>query len=172
MTFMALADLLTLNDRANSELARANKNKSKGGVKMEKDLILLPVLIQVFLTVALYIYLAVAKSKATKLGLVNEDRRALYDDAWPENVLQINNCIRNQFEVPVLFYVLVFMLWMMGSVSIYVHVLSWLFVLSRIFHAYIHTGSNFVPIRRKIFMFGCLVVLALGLLAAGSILAR
>ncbi len=123
---------------------------------MERDLIFLPVLVQVFLTLGLYIYLAKAKSEAVKLGQVNEARRALYDDAWPENVLQINNCIRSQFEIPVLFYSLIIIVWSIDAVSIHIQVLAWLFVLSRIVHALIFTGSNYVPNRRKVFSFGCL----------------
>ena len=95
---------------------------------MERDLVFLPVLVQVFLTLGLYIYLAIAKSAAVKLGQVDEARRALYDDAWPEKILQINNCIRNQFEVPVLFYALIFILWAADSVNVYIHILAWLFV--------------------------------------------
>jgi hypothetical protein len=137
---------------------------------MEKDLIFLPVLIQVFLTLGLYIFLAKAKATAMNLGQVNEDRRALYDDAWPEKILQINNCIRNQFEVPVLFYALIFIIWALNSVNVYVHILAWLFVLSRIIHAVIHTGSNYVPNRRKVFSFGCLLLIGLAFLAGSSII--
>ncbi len=137
---------------------------------MDRNLIFLPALIQVFLTLGLYIYLARVKSEAVKLGQVNEARRALYDDAWPERVLQVNNCIRNQFEVPVLFYALIFIIWSVDAVSIYIQILAWLFVLSRILHALIHTGSNYVPSRRKVFSFGCLLLTALALFAGSSIL--
>jgi hypothetical protein len=137
---------------------------------MEKDLIFLPVLVQVLLTLGLYIFLAKAKSTAMNLGQVNEDRRALYDDAWPENILQINNCIRNQFEVPVLFYALIFVIWAVDSVNVTIQILAWLFVLSRIVHAVIHTGSNYVPHRRKVFSFGCLLLIGLTFFAGSSII--
>lgn len=133
-------------------------------------LIFLPVVIQIALTLGLYIYLAVAKSRASKLGLVDESRRALYDDAWPNNVLQINNCIRNQFEVPVLFYVLIIVLWLTNSINIYIHLLAWAFVVSRLFHASIHVGSNYVPLRRKLFTAGCFLLIAITLFLSYSIL--
>lgn len=116
---------------------------------MNNNLIFLPVLLQVMLTLGLYIYLAAAKSRAVKLGQINEERRALYEDAWPESVQKINNAIRNQFEVLVLFYVLVSVFWSVGMVNAFTYLLAWLFVLSRLAHAYVHTGSNFVPLRRK-----------------------
>ena len=130
---------------------------------MENNYIFVPVIIQVALTLWLYIYLAIAKSRAVKLGEVDEDRRALHDDAWPDSVLQINNCIRNQFEVPLLFYVLIGILWSIGGANIYVHVAAWAFVLSRIGHAFIHTGLNYVPLRRKYFMAGCCILIGLTL---------
>ncbi len=136
---------------------------------MNQNSIFVPVLIQIALVIALYIYLAIAKSRASQRGEVDEDRRALYDDAWPESVLKINNCIRNQFEVPVLFYALIFILWSLGAVNIFVHVVSWLFVATRIVHAYIHTGSNYVPLRRSVFSIGVLIVLVLSLFALVAI---
>ena len=128
---------------------------------MENNYIFVPVVIQVALTLWLYIYLAIAKSQAVKLGEVNEGRRALHDDAWPDRVLQINNCIRNQFEVPVLFYVLIGILWSIEGINIYVHIAAYVFVLSRIGHAVIHTGSNYVPLRRKLFMTGCCILIGM-----------
>ena len=136
---------------------------------MNQNSIFLPVLIQITLVIALYIYLAIAKSRALQRGEVDEDRRALYDDAWPVSVLKINNCIRNQFEVPVLFYVLIFILWSLGAVNIFVHVVSWLFVTTRIVHAYIHTDSNYVPLRRSVFSVGVLILLVLSLFALVAI---
>jgi hypothetical protein len=86
--------------------------------------------------------------------------------------LQINNCIRNQFEVPVLFYALIFIIWAADSVNVYIHMLAWLFVSSRIIHAVIHTGSNYVPNRRKAFGFGCLLLIALAFFIGGVLVYR
>lgn len=132
---------------------------------MKQNLIFLPVLVQITLVIALYAYLAIAKSRASRREEVDENRRALFDDAWPESVLKINNCIRNQFEIPVLFYVLILILWSLGAVSAFVHVISWLFIATRIVHAVIHTGSNYVPLRRSVFSVGVLILLVLTLFA-------
>ncbi len=139
---------------------------------MTRNLIFLPVLIQTLLTLALYISLSKAKNKAVRLGEVDDARRSLYADAWPEYVMKINNSIRNQFEVPVLFYVLVFILWNLNAVSIYIQLLSWLFVLTRIAHAFIHTGSNFVPYRRKLFTVGVFAVIIMSFFAFWNILSE
>jgi hypothetical protein len=134
-------------------------------------MILLPVLAQILLTIIVYVALALAKAKAMKGGLVDLDRRALHEDAWPESVMKINNNIRNQFEVPVLFYVLTILLWQLKQTGVLAQSLAWLFVTSRFVHAYIHMGSNYVPARRKVFMFGCVVVLAMAGVAVWAVLA-
>lgn len=132
------------------------------------EYIFLPMLLRVFLTIIVHVALAVAKARALKRGLVDLGRRALHADAWPENVQKINNNIRNQFEVPALFCILVVVFYQLGVAGLVAQALAWLFVASRLVHAHIHTGSIIVPIRRGVFMFGCLVVLAMLVLAAGA----
>lgn len=130
----------------------------------------LPVLAQVGLTIVVYVALAVAKSRAIKAGSIDRERAALHDDAWPESVLKINNNIRNQFEVPVLFYVVCFVLVAVNATGALVQVLAWLFVASRVAHVWIHTRSNYIPARRGVFMAGVLILLLLWLLALSRLL--
>jgi hypothetical protein len=85
--------------------------------------------------------------------------------------MKISNNIRNQFEVPVLFYVLTIVLWQLKETGAVAQSLAWLFVASRIAHACIHTGSNHIPIRRRVFMFGCVIVLAMIGVAAWAVFA-
>lgn len=128
---------------------------------LRQQWIFLPVLAQVFLTLLLYIQLSMRKKRAARAGAVNEARRALHADAWPDSVQQVNNCIRNQFEVPVLFYVLSLVLFATQAVDGIALGIASLFVFSRYAHAYVHTGINIVPIRRKLFTLGCVLVLIL-----------
>jgi len=133
-------------------------------------MIFLPVLLQVLVTFYAYILLSTEKAKAAKAGLVDEARRSLYVDAWPEVVVKINNNVRNQFELPVLFYALVLLLWDLGSVGLFEQIIAWLFALSRVVHVYIHTGSNYVPVRRRVFIFGVVMVAILYLTAIVGVL--
>lgn len=133
---------------------------------MNRDLIFGPVLVQALLTLATYVFLIKAKIRAMKAGEVDMARRALHDDAWPESVMKINNNIRNQFEVPVLFYVLAFALWALDAVHWVALAAAWLFAISRIVHAWIHIGTNYVPNRRRAFTVGWWIVLAMALLVA------
>jgi hypothetical protein len=137
---------------------------------MDDELIFAPLLLQIGLTLAVYVRLTVVKAKALKSGEVDVARRALHDDAWPESVIQVNNNIRNQFETPVLFYVLVLGLYALGGVSVYAHAAAWLYALSRVAHALVHTGSNVVVIRRRVFAGGVLMLFVLcGLVAAAVV---
>lgn len=135
-------------------------------------LIFLPVVGQVVLTLGVYVLLARAKSRAVRSGEVDEARRALYEDAWPESVVKVNNNIRNQFELPVLFYVLATVLWLLGAAGGFAVLVAWLFFLSRLVHAYIHLGSNYVPYRRKAFMFGAAMLMIMSMMVLWALAAN
>lgn len=132
---------------------------------MPTRLILLALITQIVLTLIVYLRLNSAKRAAVRRGEVDETRRALDEDAWPDSVRKINNNIRNQFELPVLFYTMVLTLVALDAAGTAAAVCAWLFVSSRIVHAWIHTGSNDVPWRRRAFMVGWLMVMALAVVA-------
>lgn len=128
---------------------------------MNSNYIIWPVLAQIFLTLTMLIVLGARKSKAVKAGEVNRQQAALNNRVWPEDVVKVSNNIANQFEVPVLFYVLCLVLNSIDAVGIVAIVLAWLFALSRFAHAYVHIGSNYVPMRLRLFMLGCFVLIAM-----------
>lgn len=128
---------------------------------MNPNWLYLPMLLQVGLTLTVYCALILAKIKAVRAGEVDHARRALHDDAWPEYVQKINNNIRNQFELPVLFYVLVIALVELSVVGILAIAAAWVFALSRLFHAWIHIGPNVVLMRRNVFVLGVLAIFML-----------
>jgi hypothetical protein len=131
---------------------------------MNRDLIFGPVLVQVALTLFVYVVLIRTKIRAMRAGKVDLARRALHNDAWPDDVMQINNNIRNQFELPVLFYVLSLMLWALHAVHWLALITAAVFVASRVVHVYIHIGTNYVPARRRAFTVGWYALAAMALL--------
>lgn len=138
---------------------------------MNNTQILWPVLIQITLTIMVFLLLAVRKARAIKDGGVDRKKTALHNDAWPDEVLKVSNNLQNQFQTPVLFYALCFALIHAGAVSISSLLLAWGYVLSRIIHAYIHTGSNYVPMRFRMFLLGFVMLLVMtGILAKQLIL--
>jgi hypothetical protein len=142
---------------------------------MSRDWIFVPVIVQVLMTLLIYVRLIKVKVREMRAGKVDMARRGLHEDAWPDSVLLINNDIRNQFELPVLFYVVCIVLWELHAVHALALVTAAAFVLSRIAHAYVHLTSNYIPHRRRLFTAGwwvltfmaALVVWELGRRAAG-----
>jgi len=138
---------------------------------MSSSHIFWPVLAQVFLTLAMFIVLGARKAGAVKAGTVNRQQAALDNRVWPEGVVKVSNNIANQFEIPILFYVLCMVLYSINAAGTVAVVLAWLFVASRYAHAYVHVGSNYVPVRLRLFMIGCVVLLAMLLIAVWKLVA-
>lgn len=137
---------------------------------MSANLIFLPVLVQILLTLVVYISLGRAKGAASKMGLVDEKRRGISDEAWPLSVQLINNNIRNQFETPTLFYILTLILWIIDSVTLLVHLLAWLYVISRGVHAWAHIKMHNIPLRRRLFQCSIIILFALTFLTLIAVL--
>lgn len=133
---------------------------------MSSSHIFWPVLAQVFLTLLMYIVLGMRKAKAVKAGTVNRQQAALDNRVWPEDVVKVSNNISNQFEAPILFYVLCLITYAVNGAGTVAVTLAWLFALSRYAHAFVHIGSNYVPMRLRLFLFGCVVLLIMLLLVA------
>jgi hypothetical protein len=130
------------------------------------NLIYWPLLAQVVLTIAMYILLGIRKAKAIKTGRVNRKLTALDNRAWPEEVLKVSNNIANQFESPILFYVLCLLFHSINMIGNGVLLLAWAYALSRYAHAFVHVGANYVPLRLRLFLFGQFMLLSLVLVAA------
>jgi len=45
-----------------------------------------------------------------------------------------------------------------------------MFALSRLAHVIVHTGTNYVPVRRRVFMFGVAMIVVLTGIAAAALL--
>jgi hypothetical protein len=90
---------------------------------------------------------------------------------WPERATQIANCFHNQLELPVLFYILVAFILVTGTNSVAFVFLAWAFVISRLVHVFIHTGSNRVDRRFYAMAAGMAVLIAMWAVFAVRILA-
>ena len=137
---------------------------------MTIQMVLLPVFVQVALTFALLIWMASARTASVKRGETKLRDIALGQSAWPAKPMQISNCYDSQFQIPLLFYVLVVLAWMTKQADLIFVVMAWIFVLSRLAHAYIHTGSNHVPTRFRVFAVGMIVLLLMWIVFAVRIL--
>ncbi|MFN3867477.1 MAG: MAPEG family protein [Hyphomicrobiaceae bacterium] len=120
--------------------------------------LLLPVFVQVAMTLVLLTMTGRARVGAIKQGEVRMADVALGQSAWPPRVMQMSRAYQNQFELPLLFYVAVVIALITKQADIIVVVLAWVFVALRIVHAYIHVTSNHVPTRFNAFLAGMIVL--------------
>ena len=132
--------------------------------------ILIPVFVQVALTLGLVLWGGWLRTGDLRSGAVKPDKIALREPGWPARTTQVGCAFSNQLEVPVLFYVLVAFLMIMRHADVIFVVLAWLFVATRIVHVAIHVTSNAVKRRGPAFGIGVMVLLIMWVIFAVEIL--
>ncbi|MFL4990072.1 MAG: MAPEG family protein [Microvirga sp.] len=133
--------------------------------------ILLPVYVQVALTFILLLWMGSSRLSSLRAGEVKVKDIALGERNWPSRILQVQNAYHNQFELPVLFYVLVTLALFTRKADMLFVVMSWMFVTSRLVHAAIHTTSNKVALRFQAFVVGVLILAAMWVIFGIRVLA-
>jgi hypothetical protein len=137
---------------------------------MSVEAILAPLFVQIALTFVLLSWMGRARAASVKRGEVKISDIALGQQAWPARATQIANCFHNQFQLPVLFYVLVVLALISRKADLLFVILSWLFVATRIVHAAIHTTSNNVPRRFQAYLGGAIVLVLMWAVFAARML--
>jgi len=131
---------------------------------MTIQMILAPLFVQVILTFAIGFWLAALRAPAFSRGEVRGEDVDLRQPNWPKRSMQVNNSFLNQFELPVLFYVLTILEIITRHADLIFVILAWVFVLSRLGHAFIHVTSNNLRVRGPLFGIGALVLAIMWLL--------
>ncbi|MGN6573161.1 MAG: MAPEG family protein [Pseudolabrys sp.] len=126
---------------------------------MDIRFVLLPMFVQILLTFGLWFWMAWQRTGALRARSVHMRDIALREPNWPPHVLQVGNAAHNQLEIPMLFYVLTILSIMTHHADVIFVVLAWIFVLSRLAHAYVHTTSNNIRKRGPLFGLGLTVLL-------------
>ena len=137
---------------------------------MSVQSVLLPVFVQVGLTFFLLLWMAGARRGALVRGETKLRDVALREPNWPTQATQIANCYSNQFEIPVLFYVLIAITLPLRQADYVTVLLSWVFVVTRFAHAGIFVTSNDMKTRSLAWFAGVLVLFAMWLYFAIKIL--
>jgi hypothetical protein len=130
---------------------------------MSVQMVLLPVFVLVGLAFALLLGMATVRARAVSGRQVSLKDVALRQPNWPERVTQVSNAFSNQFEIPVLFYVLIALALPLRKADLVIVLLSWVFVVTRFVHAGIFVTSNDVRSRSLAWLAGVLVLLAMWL---------
>jgi len=125
--------------------------------------LLLPLLIQVFLTFAVWVRMYYLRLRETGVkGIDPQDLdtrakgRALLVDSAPSS-----DCLMNQFEMPVLFYAAVLLALILLWQDPLLVALCWGFVTARLAHALIHTTYNRVVHRFFAYLLSCAFLIAI-----------
>ena len=127
---------------------------------MQKTLILYPTVLMMVLTLYLYVKNYLDNTKAHKNKIIKGKYFKAYQGEVPEYIEVSRQTLKNQFELPILFYFLISLILIFDNVVIIDIILAWLFVVSRYIHCYIRLTSNYVPYRARIFQLGLLILIA------------
>ena len=124
---------------------------------MSLQAVLLPLFVEVILTFALLFWLGPLRGRDFKAG-VSPDTIALREPNWSKQALQVAYAFSNQFEMPVLFYVLTILAYITHQAGVLFVALAWLFVIFLLLHAYVHVTSNIVRLRGAMFGIAAIVL--------------
>ena len=123
--------------------------------------VLLPVFVQVILTLVVAWSLASRRIGGIRSGTVRAKDIALREPNWPNETRQYENSYLNQFELPVLFYALIALALPLRHADLFIVLMSWVFVVTRFAHAGVFVSSNDLGHRSTIWLASVLVLLAM-----------
>jgi hypothetical protein len=130
---------------------------------MSVRFVLLPVFVLLGLTFAMLLGAARSRSREGETRLKDSTPG---DQNWPTRAAQLSD----QFELPLLFYILIALALPLRHADLVIVLLSWVFVVTRFAHAGILVTSNDVGQRGMAWFAGVLVLFAMWLYFALKIL--
>jgi hypothetical protein len=133
--------------------------------------ILLPVFVLVAVIFCLLIWTGRARIGHLRQGDVKVADVVLGQSNWPARAQQVSNTYANQFELPMLFFVLVAFALITRKADLLFVVMSWMFVVTRIFHAGIYVTSNRIQYRFTVFLIGAIILFLMWIIFALRIFA-
>jgi hypothetical protein len=125
---------------------------------MTVQAILLPLFVEVILTFVLLFCMAPLRAHDFSSGATRPDNVGLREPNWSKRTLQFGYSFSNQFELPVLFYVLTILAYVTHLAGVVFVVLAWIFVVFRLLHAYVHVTSNIVRLRGSFYIVSAIVL--------------
>jgi hypothetical protein len=137
---------------------------------MQLQFVLLPLFVQIALTLGLGIWMAYLRGRDLRGAVVHPSQIAMREPNWPARTQQVAYCFSNQFELPVLFYVLTILEIITRHADLVFMILAWVFVLTRLMHAAVYTTSNKLHQRGGWYGFGAAALLIAWIIFAVRIL--
>ncbi|MFZ0238340.1 MAG: MAPEG family protein [Xanthobacteraceae bacterium] len=132
--------------------------------------VLLPLFLEVILTFVLVFWLAPLRGRDFSSGVARPENVALREPNWSQRSLQVSYSYSNQFELPVLFYVLTILAWVTRHADLIFVLLAWIFVIFRYLQACVHVTNNQVRLRGAFFGVSAVVLAIMWLIYIVEIL--
>lgn len=124
---------------------------------MDKYLIVL-MSVHYFYTVGFGFYMFTRRKKAVRNDEVKIQHFKSYQGKTTEELAILQNHFNNQFQIPLIFYIVSLLAIQQNKVTVLMLIVATVFILSRLFHAYIHLGHNHVFKRALAYMVGIVCV--------------
>jgi hypothetical protein len=131
---------------------------------MSIQAILLPLFVEVLLTFGVMFGMMYFRTSSLRRGETHFKDIAMREPNWPVRANQFAYAFSNQFELPVLFYVLTVLSIITHHADLIFVVLAWIFVIFRVLQAFVHVTSNNVRMRGTYYVFGALVLVVMWLI--------
>jgi hypothetical protein len=136
---------------------------------MKPETILVPLFAQVLLTLVVWAWMIIARLSTILRSRINPQKLA--DEAFSQTLLKevVNpsDNVENLFELPVLFYVAMIVLFITNGVNQGFYYEAWAFVFFRALHSWVHCTSNRILPRFSMYVFSsvalCSIWIQLGL---------
>ena len=137
---------------------------------MSIPFILLPLFVEVALTFALMFGMMYGRGSAIRRGETRLSDISLREPNWPARPTQFAYAFGNQFELPVLFYVLTILSIITRHADLIFVLLAWVFVVLRVMQAVVHVTNNDVRLRGSFYFASALVLVIMWIIFAVRIL--
>ena len=125
---------------------------------MSIQFVLLPLFVEVLLTFGVMFGMMYHRTSTLQRGETRLQDIGLREPNWPVRATQFAYSFSNQFELPVLFYVLTILVIITHHADLLFVLLAWIFVLMRVFQAVVHVTNNNVRLRGAFYGVGALIL--------------
>jgi hypothetical protein len=139
---------------------------------MSIPMILAPLFVQVLLTFAVMLGMMYFRTTSLQRGETRVEMIANREPNWPPKATQFGNAFGNQFELPILFYVLTILAIETKHADLMFVLLAWVFVALRVLQALTHVTSNNVRFRGGFFGASAIVLLVMWIIFIVRIMLR
>ena len=139
---------------------------------MSVPAVLAPLFVQVLLTFAVMFGMMYFRGNSLMRGETRPEDIALREPNWPKRANQFAYSFSNQFELPVLFYVLTILAMITRHADLLFVLLAWVFVALRILQAYVHVTNNDVRFRGAYYGASALVLVIMWVIFMVRIMLR